>query len=357
MTLLASTVLLAPLAARAQVVYGPYISGAAGGSYEQQEKTNLAGGGSGQASLKSGWAGNGAVGYGFGNGFRVEVEGDYLDNQYRSVKGSNPDSVGGRENKYGAFVNGLYDFDVGSSFVYPYLGAGVGYQYSHVEPFHVGYGIDNYSASGAKGDIAGQAIAGLAFPVSGVPGLSFTVEYRFQDLIGNRRYATSYDDAPVASTRMGDVQNHSLLLGLRYAFGAAPTATAAAATTAVSAPAPAPAATPAPAPARTYLVFFDWDRSDLSDKTKTVIADAAQASNQTQTTQIEVDGYTDLSGTKVYNQALSVRRAQAVAAELVRLGVPSTEIDIQGFGETNPLVPTADGVREPQNRRVEIILK
>jgi outer membrane protein OmpA-like peptidoglycan-associated protein len=69
-----------------------------------------------------------------------------------------------------------------------------------------------------------------------------------------------------------------------------------------------------------------------------------------------VNGYTDSSGTPKYNQALSLRRANTVANELVKDGVARGEIDIKGFGETHPLVPTADGVREPQNRRVEIIL-
>jgi outer membrane protein OmpA-like peptidoglycan-associated protein len=51
-----------------------------------------------------------------------------------------------------------------------------------------------------------------------------------------------------------------------------------------------------------------------------------------------------------------VRRAESVEAELVRDGVPKDEIVVRGFGESDPLVPTAAGVREPQNRRVEIIL-
>jgi OmpA-OmpF porin, OOP family len=70
-----------------------------------------------------------------------------------------------------------------------------------------------------------------------------------------------------------------------------------------------------------------------------------------------VNGYTDTSGTLQYNQGLSVRRAQAVAAELVKDGVPRATISIQGFGETHLLVPTGAGVREPQNRRVEIIIR
>lgn len=76
-----------------------------------------------------------------------------------------------------------------------------------------------------------------------------------------------------------------------------------------------------------------------------------------QYTRIEVNGYTDTSGTLQYNMGLSNRRADAVKAELVRDGVPGTAITTQGFGETHLLVPTGAGVREPQNRRVEIIIR
>jgi len=119
----------------------------------------------------------------------------------------------------------------------------------------------------------------------------------------------------------------------------------------------APSPAPAPIPVRTYLVFFDWDRADLTARAKQIVASAAEASTHVQTTRIEVDGYTDLSGTVAYNQKLSVRRAESVQSELVHDGVPASEIAIHGYGESNPLVPTAPGVREPQNRRVEIVLK
>ncbi len=118
--------------------------------------------------------------------------------------------------------------------------------------------------------------------------------------------------------------------------------------------APPPAAT---VPVRTYLVFFDWDRADLTARARQIVLAAAQASAQVQTTRLEVNGYTDLSGTAAYNQKLSVRRAQSVQSELVKDGVAPGEIFIHGYGETNPLIATAPGVREPQNRRVEIVLK
>jgi len=132
-------------------------------------------------------------------------------------------------------------------------------------------------------------------------------------------------------------------IGLRWTFGQPPP--------------PAPAAIPAPAAARSYLVFFDWDKATLTDRARQIIREAAGNSTKVQYTRIEVNGYTDTSGTQRYNQGLSVRRAEAVAAELVRDGVPREVVSIQGFGETRLLVPTGPGVREPQNRRVEIIIR
>jgi OmpA-OmpF porin, OOP family len=104
-------------------------------------------------------------------------------------------------------------------------------------------------------------------------------------------------------------------------------------------------------------VFFDWDKATLTDRARQIISEAAENSTRVAYTRIEVNGYTDTSGTPRYNQGLSVRRAQAVAGELVRDGVPSAAISIRGFGQTRPLVPTGPGVREPQNRRVEIVVQ
>lgn len=119
----------------------------------------------------------------------------------------------------------------------------------------------------------------------------------------------------------------------------------------------AAAAGPAPAPARSFLVFFDWDRATLTDRARQIVKEAADNSTHVQYTRIEVNGYTDTSGTPQYNMGLSIRRADAVKGELVRDGVPAASIGTQGFGETHLLVPTGAGVREPQNRRVEIVIR
>jgi len=135
--------------------------------------------------------------------------------------------------------------------------------------------------------------------------------------------------------------------GLRWLFGQPP------------APPPGPVAVAAPAPvaARSYLVFFDWDKATLTGRARQIIREAAENSTRVQYTRIEVNGHTDTSGTPSYNMGLSLRRAHAVAGELVRDGVPANAISIRGFGQTDLLVATGPGVREPQNRRVEIIMR
>ena len=124
--------------------------------------------------------------------------------------------------------------------------------------------------------------------------------------------------------------------------------------------APAMAAPPPPPPPSTgqgYMVFFDFDRSNITATAAETIKKAAADAKAGQKTRIGVTGHADRSGSDAYNMALSLRRAGAVKDELVRNGIPATAIAVVGRGESQPLVQTADGVREPQNRRVEIVLQ
>ncbi len=331
--LVAATLLTLPAAAFAQPVDGLYVGAGVGYNYMQTEKVRQP---VGVNSFKgsSGVVGEASVGYGFGNGFRAELEGDYRNNA-QSGGGSKV-----RSETYGAFLNGLFDIDVGGP-VFPYVGVGVGYEEQGARHGTLSNGT---TFGGTKGGVAGQAILGVAYPIPDVAGLSLTAEYRFMDTVENHTFSNG--------VKLGPEYNHSILLGLRYALGVEAPAPMAA-----PAPAPAPVVAPAPAPARTYLVFFDWDKADLTARAKQIIAEAAQNAARVKLTQIEVSGHADKSGTAGYNQKLSQRRADNVAAELVRLGVPQNEIAVMAYGDTHPLVPTAAGVREPQNRRVEIVLK
>ena len=137
--------------------------------------------------------------------------------------------------------------------------------------------------------------------------------------------------------------NLSAMLSLQVKFGA-PT---------VVAPPPPPPAAAAPS----YMVFFDWDRSNLSDQALNTIRQAAGAYKTKGSARITATGHTDTSGPEAYNMALSLRRANTVKDALVREGVPATAIAVIGRGEKGLLVQTADGVREPQNRRVEIVIQ
>lgn len=113
---------------------------------------------------------------------------------------------------------------------------------------------------------------------------------------------------------------------------------------------------PAPVPGP-FLVFFDFNSADLSDIARTVIAAAAEAYEDYEIVRIEAVGHTDTSGSAAYNRRLAERRAEAVKAGLVAQGVPTDRVAITAKGEADPLLATGDGVREPQNRRVEIFLQ
>jgi outer membrane protein OmpA-like peptidoglycan-associated protein len=353
--LLAATVLAAPAAAMAQPISGLYVGAGAGYNILQDENVHTLPGPNSGGKLKfnGGFVGLGSIGYGLGNGLRFELEGSYRDNKANklSVNGGTF-RAGGEEQKASAMVNALYDFTF-VPYVQPYVGAGIGYVYSHLRSLNAYDSLgDRVSSNGENSSFAYQGIAGLAFPIPMAPGLAITAEYRFFGVGEDQTYkGAAYSPKGIAtfgSVKTTSDYNHSFLLGVRYAFNAAPPPPP---------PAPTPVAAPTPAPARTYLVFFDWDKAVLTDRARQIVAEAAQASTHVTYTKIQVNGYTDTSGTPQYNQGLSVRRAQAVAAQLVTDGVPKSAISIAGFGETHLLVPTAQGVREPQNRRVEIIIQ
>ncbi|MDX5931900.1 OmpA family protein [Acidiphilium acidophilum] len=344
---------LLPIAAKAQPVTGPYVSAGLGYNVMNSRKvesyaingvsTNLGG----KALFSNGFTGEASIGYGFGNGFRVELEGDYFNNQVKKLDvGPNQFVASGNEKKFGAMVNGLYDFDIGIPYLYPFIGAGVGYQFLDWRNVEIP-GTGSY-INGTPGSFAYQGIVGMSFPIPGAPGLAAQVQYRYMSTIGTQHYKAIEDGHP-ATFKVGRDSNNMVLVGLSYElFPPMPPA--------APAPAPTPVAAPAPAPARTYLVFFNWNKADLTPRATQIVAEAAQASQTTHVTSLNVNGYTDTSGSPGYNMKLSYRRADNVAAQLVTDGVPKSDIVIKGFGETHLLVPTGPGVREPQNRRVEIIL-
>ena len=136
---------------------------------------------------------------------------------------------------------------------------------------------------------------------------------------------------------------------LRYTFGAPEDNTAP-----TAAYTPPPVVAPMAAP-KSYLVFFDFNKSDLTPQAVSIVNQAAANAGPAKVTQLTVSGHTDTVGSDAYNMRLSRRRAESVAAQLEKDGIPSSEIAIVAKGKRDLLVPTADGVKEPQNRRVQIV--
>ncbi|GBQ64432.1 OmpA family protein [Komagataeibacter intermedius] len=357
--LLATSLLAAaPFAAKATTITGPYVG--IGGGYDLTQTQHghdaiLKNGGNGNNDEGEhvrhghGWTGFANVGWGFGNGLRAEVEGAY---SWTAINSVGSEKTKGHDRSYGGFINVLYDIDLKRLFnidvpVTPFVGAGAGYLWENANVTGMSTGG---RMTGTNGSFAYQGIVGAAYDIPGVSGLQMTTEYRMVGQVED--FGMGNIHSGNTAVRFDHRFNHEFIVGVRYAFNNAPPP-----------PPPAPAVVPpAPTAARTYLVFFDWDGAALTGRSREIVAEAAQASTHVQTTRIEVNGYTDNTSAhpgprgEKYNLGLSMRRADSVKAELIRDGVPANAIDVHGYGEAHPLVPTGPDTREPQNRRVEIIL-
>lgn len=222
-----------PVAGVAQPVTGIYVGAGLGVDVPQHQTIN--GTGLVDETLKINWdpgfAGMLSAGYGFGNGLRLELEGSYRRSSIDAVVGTDVANASqGSQRGYGLMLNGFFDFDPGVGWVYPYVGAGIGYLWTELDDYRLAPRdgrAPGMQASGTDGSVAYQVALGAAFPVAPVPGLSVTVEYRFLGTFGD----TSYDgyrinpkgvrtDAPLS---LGSQQHSTILLGLRYAFGGPPT--------------------------------------------------------------------------------------------------------------------------------------
>ncbi len=107
---------------------------------------------------------------------------------------------------------------------------------------------------------------------------------------------------------------------------------------------------------KTFVVFFDFDKSDLDAIAQVTIADAVRSARQNNFVHIMINGHADTMGSNRYNRKLSERRAIAVKEQMVSLGMPAGDIFTAGRSFSQPLVRTGPDVREPQNRRAVIEL-
>lgn len=287
-----------------------------------------------------GWAVLATTGYGFHNsGWRIEGEFGYRNNDIDTIGGI-VGRTGGELSSMTLMANVLYDFQLMDRLTFS-VGAGAGAEHSTFD--------DGLLDQDEDYNFAYQGIAGLSYAIS--PRLDLTMNYRYL-----RTDESDYHGAHLAHTdfyALEEGEKHTVTIGLRYDLqpDAAPMVEAAP-------PAPPPPAPPAAAPAapRQFLVFFGFNKSNLTAEAEQVIGQAAAAAKQDGAATVVVVGHADTVGSPGYNQQLSERRAAAVREGLIAQGIESGKITASGRGENELLVQTADGVKEPQNRRATIDL-
>lgn len=341
---------------------GPYVSGALVGT--SPESSDFTGANVGDLDLDLGLGGLIAAGIQFESGFRFEGE---LAYRHNGASTFNNAATGGSLSSMAGMGNLIWEYD-NSSGIYPYLGAGIGLAY--VSAFDINLGAQTVDDSDVA--MAYQGIAGLAFAVT--PNLSMTAEYRY--------FFT--EDADFRNSANGDLKasyaNHSALLGLRYRFGSSPERVEQAQARPVVRPVARQAERPRrlapPPPARqvaqqtlpasqaqaamqlrqTYVVFFNTNSASLTPEARATVAQASTRAKADRAKVIELTGHTDRAGPAAYNLRLSQRRAESTAVEFRNNGV-TAEARLFARGETDPEVATADGVANPRNRRVEIVVQ
>lgn len=109
---------------------------------------------------------------------------------------------------------------------------------------------------------------------------------------------------------------------------------------------------------RSYLLYFKTGGDELTDESRLTMEALVNDARQRVAAEILVIGHTDRVGGDADNEALSLRRAQVVARQLSGPeGIHPKALETAGRGESDLLVPTADGVDEPRNRRVEVSIR
>ncbi len=299
--------------------------------------------------LDQDWMGGIGLGYAFDNGFRLEGE---VSNRYNGLEPIVSGVSDGDVSVWAAMLNGYYDFNRDGQ-VSPYLGLGVGG--ARVDASFLQH-TPLVSVDDADTAVAYQAMIGVAIGLS--EQLDLDVGYRYftvpdADFVGRRAIGTTA--VVITPTQFsGDYEHQAVTVGLRYQFaGAAPPPPPV-----VTPPPPAPPPPPPPVacPTSDFVVYFEWDRSNLNQAALETIDAAVARARQCNVSGVVVVGHTDTSGSPAYNQGLSERRASVVADALVARGIGAGSITRQARGESDLARATRDGVREPLNRRTAVTI-
>ncbi len=290
-----------------------------------------------EGDLESDWTQHLGLGYAFQNGFRLEGE---LSHRFNQTEFEGFPLVDSDVHVWGAMANLFYDFNRGGA-AQPYLGVGAGA--ARVNSRTVS-GLN--SISGEDTVVAYQALAGVAIGITEQLALDVGYRYFIADDI-------NLDEGTINSD--SDYDHQAITVGLRYQFAApaAPVVVPPPVAPPVTPPVPPPVVT---CPTSEFVVYFEWDRSNLNQAALETIDAAVNRARQCNVGGVVVVGHTDTSGSPTYNQGLSERRASVVRDALVARGIGAGAIQTQARGETDLARATRDGVREPLNRRTAVTI-
>ncbi|HVU21260.1 MAG TPA: OmpA family protein, partial [Rhizomicrobium sp.] len=291
--------------------------------------------------------GIGALGYKWGDsGFRTELELGYEQRGLVHQQIFGAGDAGGMQ-LGSAMFNAVYDIPLGWSGLTASIGGGVGVGNLH-NRINLTTGQDFVRGVGTE--FMWQGIAGLSMPIA--DNIDLFTDYRYRTTGSGMHLAS--DIVGLDPVHLKAPEENVAMLGVRWYFNS-PEPSAPPPSMAPPPP-PPPPPPPMPAAVKTFIVFFDFDKSDLTAKAREVVSEAVKTAKSQGMVRVVVTGHTDTVGSDAYNQALSERRAESVKDEMVREGMDGGTISIQGKSFHDPLVPTGPGVREPQNRRAVIDL-
>lgn len=288
--------------------------------------------------FETGWAALGSVGYAFAGNWRAELELGYRNNEIDLIVGKHA-WIDGDLWEASAMANVVYDIRLGDKLGLS-VGVGAGADFAELTDQRVGVEF-----SDEDWNFAYQGLAGLNYSI-GSRTTAF-VNYRYL-----RVSNPDFDMRPQGGLLIDgdDFAKHSVTAGLRYALGS-PQVMAD-----VEPPTSQPPVADPVGPSRQFIVFFGFNKYNLTSAALRVISEAVIAAKETGSATLVITGHTDTVGSPGYNQTLSTRRANAVKSEMVKQGISATNISTTGRGETELLVQTNDNVKEPQNRRATIDL-
>lgn len=112
-----------------------------------------------------------------------------------------------------------------------------------------------------------------------------------------------------------------------------------------------------PLPSEKFILFFETGKTCLMAESRAVIPTILTAIKRRNAINISISGHTDAVGSVQLNDRLAYERAQAIRDLLVQKGVDPQRLSVSSHGKGNPRIPTPDGVAEPRNRRVEVVVR